>query len=355
MAEPAAPSAPAGSARCQLPPFTATAVGSLPHTDAAAACSLIERYLLEVPAWPQLPRRSFREAIYAQFSAGFPGLVLDADHVFVDRQRDLSADLEQLYRRYLAADASALPTPPEYAAGLAHFLAHPHPGALAVKGQVIGPVSWGLTLTDQGRRAILYDDVLADALARHLRLQAAWQEQALRALSPQTILFIDEPYLAALGSAYVSVPRDQVLSLLDEVAGGLTGWRGVHCCGNTDWPLLLGASIDILNFDAYNYAQSLSLYPTEVRAFLQRGGRLAWGIVPVASDEAVLDVSPEALQARLVATFRVLASKGVPFDWLVASAMLTPACGMGTLSEAGATRALELLVAVARQMRLEYG
>ena len=36
-----------------------TAIGSMPHTDPAEACSQVSRYLKDIPAWPQLPRRSF--------------------------------------------------------------------------------------------------------------------------------------------------------------------------------------------------------------------------------------------------------------------------------------------------------
>jgi methionine synthase II (cobalamin-independent) len=340
-----------------LPPFAATAVGSMPHTDPTSACRLVQRWLPEIPAWPQLPRRDFREAIYAQYGAGFPGVVLDAGQgrIYVDRACDLDAELEQLYARYLAGDVDGAALPPEHAAGLAHFSALDWGAARAVKGQVIGPVSWGLTLTDTTRRSVLYDDVLADALARHLRLAAAWQERELRRLGPQTIVFVDEPYLASLGSAYVAVPRELVRKLLDEVIGGLTGLVGVHCCGNTDWPLLLEAPIDILSFDAYDYAGALALYPAELSAFLERGGRLAWGIVPVADDAAVLAQTAAGLVERLAAVFAVLAAKGIPLERLAASALLTPACGMGTLSEAGAERALELLAEVSRLARRRFG
>ncbi|GAH51927.1 unnamed protein product [marine sediment metagenome] len=74
-----------------------TIIGSMPHTDPAEACSLITRYLKDIPAWPQLPRRSFKENMYAQFSQGFPGVVLKEDSIYVDRTQDLTKPLEELY------------------------------------------------------------------------------------------------------------------------------------------------------------------------------------------------------------------------------------------------------------------
>jgi len=333
------------------PGFLPTAVGSLPHTDPAAACALVRRHLPEIPAWPQLPRRGFRESMYAQFSRGFPGIVVEGGRVYVDRRRDLDRDLERLYMRYLDNDLNGSAMDLADAAGLAHFLTLGFDSAVAVKGQIVGPVSWGLTVTDQDRRAVLYDDVLADAVARHLRLQAAWQERELRRLHPQTIIFVDEPYLASFGSAFVAVERHEVIALLEEVFRGLEGLKGIHCCGNTDWSLILETSVDILNFDAYNFAETLSLYPEAVSAFLERGGIIAWGIVPTGDDAQLMRETVDSLTERLRRAMRLVASKGVSEDALYSAALLTPACGTATLSEPGAARALELLAGVSMRLR----
>ncbi|MDQ7850533.1 MAG: methionine synthase [Armatimonadota bacterium] len=338
-----------------LPPFLPTAVGSLPHTDPGAACDLVVRWLPELPAWPQLPRRDARERLPAQFCRGFPGVVLEGGRVYVDRRQDLDAGLERLYARYLSKELEASALDGDFAAGLERFLTLRPESALAVKGQVLGPVSWGLTVTDQDRRALLYDEMLADAAARYLHLQAAWQERALRRLCAQTIIFVDEPYLAAFGSAYLAVEREEVQKLLEEVLAGIEGLKGVHCCGNTDWSLLLETSVDILNFDAYDHAEALSLYPQALRAFLDRGGIIAWGIVPTGSDAQVMAESVGSLTERLWGALRLVASKGVPLDDLLAASLLTPACGLGTLSEAAASRALELLSGVSAQMRKTLG
>ncbi len=71
--------------------------------------------------------------------------------------------------------------------------------------------------------------------------------------------------------------------MLDEVFTAIhaeEALAGVHCCGNTDWSVLLATQVDILNLDAYNYLEYLALFPMELREFLDRGGVVAWGIVP---------------------------------------------------------------------------
>jgi len=227
--------------------------------------------------------------------------------------------------------------------------------AIAIKGQVTGPISWGLTVTDENRRPVLYDEVLADAVAKHLRLKAAWQERELRKLAPQTIIFVDEPYLSAYGSAFVAIDRDLVVNLLSETMAGIQGLVGVHCCGNTDWSILLETPMDILNFDAYGYAESLALYPEAVHAFLRRGGASAWGIVPALEEEAIWRESVASLTERLVAAMHLLVKKGVPLDDLLAACLVTTSCGMRGRTVAAAERALELVAGVAREMRRRYG
>ncbi len=330
-----------------------TVIGSMPHTDPSEACSQLTRYLKDIPAWPQLPNRSFLENMYVQYSQGFPGVVLKENSIYVDRSQDLDKPLEQLYAAYLDNDFDKYPVSPDYAAGLHTFLNLENLSPLAVKGQVTGPVTWGLTVTDENKRAIIYDDVLGDAVAKFLRLKASWQEKALSQISKNTIIFIDEPYMSAYGSVGVQLSKERIISLLEEVFSGINGLKGVHCCGNTDWPVLLATSTDILSFDAYNYAQSLSLYPAEVKKFLERKGTIAWGIVPNEA-EALAKETATSLKDRLEEAMAPFTRNGVHFKQLIEQGLLTPSCTLASLTEEAAARALELLVELSIAIRKRY-
>ena len=132
--------------------FLPTIIGSMPQTDPVEACSQIAHYLKDIPAWPQLPGRSFLENVYVQYSQGFPGVVIEDERIYVDRAQDLDKSLERLYAAYLDNDVDKYPISPDYAAGLHAFLNLENFTPRLVKGQVIGPVSWGLTVTDADRR-----------------------------------------------------------------------------------------------------------------------------------------------------------------------------------------------------------
>jgi methionine synthase II (cobalamin-independent) len=333
-----------------------TIIGSMPHTDPAKACALIGRFLKDIPAWPQLPRRSFRENMYAQYSEGFPGVVIEGERIYIDRAKDIQKPLEVLYTAYLNNDSDKYPISPDYAAGLHAFLAQPNLSPPAAKGHVTGPLSWGLTVTDENKRSILYDEVLGDAVPKLLKLKAAWQGKELQKISKNTIIFVDEPYMAAYGSSVAAGPfssPDKVAGMIDEVFDGIGGLKGIHCCGNTDWPVLLKTRLDILNFDAYNYAESVSLYPAEIKKFLARGGAIAWGIVPNEEDSLVKE-SVNSLKDRLEAAMAPFTRNGVRFRDLVRQAMLTPSCTLASVSEDGAEKALELLTRLSDEMRRRY-
>jgi methionine synthase II (cobalamin-independent) len=333
-----------------------TAIGAMPHTEPEAACSQVLKYLKDIPCWPQLPHRSFKENMYAQYSEGFPGITVTDDKVYVDRAQDLDGPLEKLYSAYLENDFDKYAVSADYAAGLHSFLGFKKLKPLAVKGQLTGPVSWGLTVTDNNQRSIIYDDTLADAAAKLLRLKAGWQEKELKKISSNTIIFVDEPYMSSFGSAFVALSKEKVVSLLEEVFRGIEGLKGVHCCGNTDWSVLLGTSVDIISFDAYNYAQSLlSLYPKEVKSLLDRNGAIAWGIVP--NDEPSLAKETVAsLKDRLEEAMVPFTRNGVPFQRLLRQGLLTPSCGLAPLDTPEASaHALELLANLSQTIRKRIG
>jgi methionine synthase II (cobalamin-independent) len=341
-----------------------TAIGSMPHQNPQEACSLVFEHLPRIPTWPQLPQRSFVENMYFQFRPSFLTRLREEANgtVFVDMDlsRDVTAeisdDLERLYSDELENRLEGYGIKHDRRAGFDVFLDYLRARAgdcLAAKGQVTGPISWGLRVADVNQRPVLYNDTVADAFARHLKLTAAWQEKALGSIVPNTIISIDEPYLASLGSAFVSLPQEQVIALLEKVFEGVEGLKAIHCCGNTDWSLVLQTSLDILSLDAYNYGETLSLYPREVDTFLLRGGFIAWGIVP--SDEAALaEETEDSLLRRLEQAISSLSEKGVSQEILEAQCLITPSCGLATISSGAAERALKLTAGVAAAFRRKH-
>jgi methionine synthase II (cobalamin-independent) len=337
----------------KLKPFATTAVGSFPHLDGRR---LSQRLVgsLDIPAWPQLSKRSFRENMYVQYSACLPAVRVDDENekITFDTSGDLSQPLEEFYTHYLAEDLDAFGLAPEYAAGFYDMLAalQDEPGNW-VKGQVTGPISVGLTVTDQDLRASLYNEMLADALVKNAAMNARWQIQKLRERRPNVIISVDEPYLAAFGSAFISLERPQVITMLDEVFEAIQqedALASVHCCANTDWSVLLSTKVDILNLDAYGYLENLALYPAELRQFLDRGGAIMWGIVP--NNEEIFQATPDALADKLREGQQLIRDKAqargieITTGELAERSLITSSCGLGPATVEIADRTLDILV-----------
>ena len=345
------------------PEFWTTHAGSLPHKKANEAWRIIEQ--LDVPAWPQLPRRTFRESIYAQYGKGLPGVRIDeaGAKIWFDTGGDLSGELEAFYGRFLTGDVESFGLDDEHAEGFGVMVERLPglPGAWA-KGQVIGPISFGLTVTDRTLRASLYDVHLADVLVKNSAMNARWQVRQLRRLRPNVVIVVDEPYMASFGSAYVSLARSQAVGMLDEVFAAIHtegGLAGVHCCANTDWSVLLETAVDVLSLDAWGFAENLALYPDELRRFLDRGGLIAWGIVP--NDESIRAVTPEEIAGRLRGDADLIARKadgrGVSISpgELFQRSLVTPRCGLGSTTVEVAEEVLAATARVAGILRAGRG
>jgi methionine synthase II (cobalamin-independent) len=338
------------------PAMMATAIGSLPHTDPEEACAVTLEHLREAPAWPQLPHRDFRENMYAQYSEGLPGVIVDMERlkVYCDTSKDLLPEIEEVYQAYLEKDLSKLAISEEYAAGLHAFVSKVEErGQIypVLKGQVTGPISFGLTVLDENNRPILYNDQLADAMVRVLNLKARWMEELLRGtgMAEEVLIFFDEPYLVQAGSALVSVSPERVVDSLKSCQEGLTCLTGTHCCGNTDWTLLFRAGLQVVNFDAFQYMESMALYPEELNAFLVGGGVLAWGLV--ANNPSLKEEEVEGLARRFEEGVELLVSRGVDRDLLWERVMFTPACGLEGVDERTAERGYALTAELASLLR----
>jgi len=343
------------------PQLLSTAIGSLPHTDPGQACALMLDALPEMPTWPQLPRRSFLENMYAQYSEGLPGIrVIEEDgRIWFQVDEDLDAELEGFYQAVIDEDLDRFAMSEEYAAGLHYFLS----GALSyelgglefVKGQATGPISFGLTVTDQNRRASLYNETLEQVIVKGLALKARWQSRELRKAAPgaKVVMFFDEPYLVSVGSALISVSREQVVrDISDCITGSGADINGVHCCGNTDWSVLFETGVDIVNFDAFDFLDNFIAYDGEIKAHVRRGGVIAWGIVP--NDERAFDETGEMLAGVIEGAFDTLEARGVERAALARQSIVSPACGLGPASVEVAERALALLAEVSGILRERY-
>ena len=323
-------------------PYTTTGIGSLPHKDPDAACRLVLESV-DIPFWPQLPHLSFREFMIPQYAEGLPFLHIDEGKERIWVVRDDGDQLLHFYETYTEDWQS--PLSEHVAKGLHVFLRMIEGKQFRfLKGQVTGPLTFTLGLKDADGRYIFFDEELREISLLLLKAKIRWQIEVLKQSADTVIIFIDEPILSALGtSGYLGVAPSEALRLLQETVSAVESAGAVpaiHCCGKADWPMIIQSNAKIINFDAYEYSETISLYPQEFTDFLKAGGYLAWGIIP--TTEAIVNEHVKSIKNRFDKQMEMLA-RSIPSELLHSQILLTPACGAGSRSTDEAVKVLKML------------
>ena len=222
-----------------------------------------------------------------------------------------------------------------------------------MKGQVTGPISEGLQVEDSTGRPVIYNESYSEIVRKTVNMTAKWQVAKLKELNENVIMFFDEPSISLLGTPFASISDSDAVAWLNEAMEGVDALKAIHCCGNTNWSLVMSTDIDILNFDAYVYGKNITLYPEDISAFLERGGVLAWGIVPNGS--LIEGDTPESLADRMMEHINDLIAKGVDKDLLAKNSMITPQCGLGGADPEYVDTILELLDGTSKEMKRRFG
>jgi len=295
-----------------------------------------------------------------QYSEGLPGIFRDEarQRFSFDTTRDLTPGLERFFERYLEQDYDFFGLSEEYAAGFHALLSAlqkaPPAQARFLKGHVTGPLTAGISYKDEQGRDIIHNEQLFDAVVKKLAMNAVWQIRTLGTFGKPVIIFLDEPAMETLGSAFSPAAPELVAEKLNEIIAAIHeagGIAGVHCCGNADWPLIFNTGVDIVNFDAFGYLDRVLLYPAEIRAFLARGGALAWGIVPTGVFSGA--ETADGLIERLEEGIRRLEAAGIPRATILRQGIITPSCGLGSLTPEHAEAILKLTLEISRRLQAQ--
>ncbi len=348
------------------PHFAATGVGTVPFDDPNQALDLIWESC-SIPYWPQLSAARPAEDMDIQYTEGLPliGVDLANRELRLNEETDRANALAEFYEKIMAGAFEEFAVSPEYGAGLHAFISRLEtdpPASGWVKGQVVGPFTLASAVLDASGKAIVHDQEMLEAIAQGLAMKAVWQVKKFEDLGQKSIVFFDEPILSGFGSAFSTLDRGQVTQVLsdmfDAVRGQVDVEIGVHCCGNTDWSMLVETGLDIVNVDSHGYGQSLLLYPQALSKLYARGGLVAWGAIPTLNYTG--EETSAGLWDRLHEILDGVAGQGVDqskvsdqalitpaCSLIAAQSLITPACGMATRAQAAAERIHQLLSQVA--------
>lgn len=350
------------------PNALALLIGSLPVKDHAEAVKIVLDHTPEIPLWVQLPAYPEEGMIY-QFLEGLPGFSDDLGKNLLNTDLpDFDEQMVAFFEEYLTVTESdenlsntRFALSGSRARGFNEFLRQidqSKTAFAALKGQVTGPISFCTAVKNQENKDIFYDDQLRDAAIKKLALNARWQAIELKKRGARPIIFIDEPALSGFGtSAYITITKEDVTTSIDEIVQeihAVDGLAGVHVCGNTQWDILLNANIDIISFDAFAYFDRFILFPDAISSFVQRGGILAWGIVPTLEPDKLALQTPRTMIDLLNEHMTELCNKtGIDRDTVLSQSLITPSCGTGSLTVELAQKALSLTRDVSKAFRTD--
>ncbi len=327
-----------------MPPGSVTGVGSLPFSDGDEAVAFVAEHSPTLPFWPQLPRRCASEGIIAQSLGPLIRFLQPAARPYCWKVRP---GAESAFAAALEDDEACLI--PETAAGFFALeravRADRFPHAVALKAQTEGPVTAAHCLYRDGTPLIRLPGWL-DRLADYLARQVAWQVRRLRAAAGRPVIVaLDEPALALTVEAPVAVPEMQA-AISRVLEGARQEWAvaGLHCCTPLPIRLLAELDLDLLSFDAHLPVSSAGFIGV-ARGIMQRGGCLAFGLVPT---------GPSALwmpAALLTARWLVLASMLGDCATLAGRSLVTATCGLGLSTPAEAAASFDVAREIGASVR----
>ena len=330
-------------------PFVAagavTGIGSLPLKLVTSAIKAVAEFSPEVPFWPQLPQLSERESIVGQGLGILETLIepRNEGYGYQVRQGQLNAVVEVLHR-------SRGKLTPGYAAGFGAFEEALSSGlfssAVAVKGQIEGPITLSAYLFHKGR-PFLSDSALFAAVVFHVSQIVGWQIDRLKLAGLPVLLFVDEPALCLDSPTANVVSEEQRLNALAatlEDARARGAYAGLHCCSARPFERMCRAQPDILSFDAH---EGLDLFFTDWHAldFMRQGGTVAYGMVPTRPGVNAVD------SASIFVRWLKAASLAGDPQKFAQRAMITATCGLGLLDESAVAESFGVAHSVSKLIR----
>ena len=247
---------------------------------------------------------------------------------------DISLEYSTVYQRFLEMDLSGRP---------------------AIRGQLEGPISFGLNILDQNERPILFDDTIRPLIFEIMSKRINVQLGRLKKLNPNAFMYVDEPGLQFLFSALSGYDSMAAQSDMDHFFSMIQRPRGVHLCGNPDWDFLLSLDMDILSLDVYLNGEVFSSYAGAIKIFLDRGGIIVWGIVPT-NFEPFEQETINSLESRLEDLWDILSKKGIDREFLVSKSLISPAtcCLVNPDGEKTVEEAFKMVSELSLRLREKY-
>ncbi|MCD4716138.1 MAG: hypothetical protein K8R45_05280 [Desulfobacterales bacterium] len=340
----------------ERPKFAGTMMAAVPYRDMEWAGDVILKNFPEAPCLPVMTR-----GIKWMFE-GIPCVAIDRENrrILLDPSPERENELLEFYDRYIEEDLDYFATTPETAPffyGMLERLKKSRPPELKwVIFHTAGPLLLGDTIRQPDGNPSIYNETLRDVLIKGTNIKTRWLEKKIREEIPgvEVVADLPETTLVNFTSAGGTGTREDIITAINEGFSGLTCLTWIHCCANIDWSMLTDCNVDVINFDAYQHSDKAALYAEEFKRFLERGGMIGWGIVPVI-DALLSGETVSGLVDKLQEGIDLFVSKGIDEELLASSSWVLPSCETVLLTNEQSDVALNMTKEISEIMRGRYG
>ena len=308
-------------------------LGALPYENIEGTTKMVAKLFQKLPSLYSHPKISTEDTIINRTLSNIPGIKIQDNKVMIKiASNHYKQNLEKLERAFnhptkenLEPFAFETPFIEKYFSILKKFQS---PETVV---NLLGPFTISQMLINAAEEEMLVDKTYRKLFIQAICVKALWIINKIKEISPETkpLIILEEPLLGQLGNIKrenEEITIDLVTTLFARVVEKLKengALIGVQCLEKCDWKIPINAGVDMISLDAYNNPNNLCIIPEKIIEFIERGGKINWGIVPVTNEAIIKSLNIDFVSNRFFSTLEGLIIAGVPEKYVYNSAFVS--------------------------------
>ena len=296
-------------------------LGSLPYDSIEPASKMMVKIYERLPYLPVLPCIAEEDSITTRTLEEIPGIKICDNKVKIkiasNHYKQRMEKLEKAFNRPTLENIEPFAINSPFIEKFLQIIKKNTPPETVIN--FLGPFTISQILENLAEEEMLVDKTYRKLFIQAVCVKAFWIIEKIKEVSPNTkpLIILEEPALGSLGCIIrenEEITTELVITLISKVveklhdAGALVG---IKCLEKCNWKIPIDAGVDLISFDAYNNPNNLSIIPEQITEFIERGGKINWGIVPVMNESIVKSLNIDILSKRLFSTMEGLIVSGV--------------------------------------------
>ena len=308
-------------------------LGAMPYDNIDGTTKMVAKLFQNLPSLYMHPKLSTEDTIINRTLSNIPGIKINDNKVMIkitsNHYKQNLAKLEKAFNHptleNLEPFAFETPFIEKYFSILKKFQS---PETVV---NLLGPFTISQMLINAAEEEMLVDKTYRKLFIQAICVKALWIINKIKEISPETkpLIILEEPLLGQLGNIKrenEEITIDLVTTLFARVVEKLKengALIGVQCLEKCDWKIPINAGVDMISLDAYNNPNNLCIIPEKIIEFIERGGKINWGIVPVTNEAIIKSLNIDFVSNRFFSTLEGLIIAGVPEKYVYNSAFVS--------------------------------